>query len=55
MFKLLELPKALAFVRTIRQCPCCHGLGPLVKILHRNGRVETSVVKKEVTEEMMTK
>ena len=42
-------------VRKARQCPCCHGQGPVVKIVHCDGRVETSVVKKEVTEEMMTK
>ena len=53
--KLLDLPEAMALVRKARQCPCCHGQGPVVKIVHRDGRVETSVVKKEVTEEMMTK
>ena len=47
--KLLELPEALALVKKIKQCPCCHGQVLVVKILHRDGRVETSVVKREVT------
>ena len=53
--KVLDLPEARALVRKARQCPCCGEQGPVVKIVHSDGRVETSVLKKEVTEEMMTK
>ena len=41
---------ALKLVRKFRQCHCCHGQGPVVKIVHCDGRV-----KKLVTEEVTMK
>ena len=38
---------ALTLVRKFRQCPCCHGQGPVVKIVHCD-----HMVKKSVTEEV---
>ena len=41
---------ALTVVRIFRQCPCYHEQGPVVKIVHCDGRV-----KKLVTEEVTMK
>ena len=46
----VEVVWPLTLVRKFRQCPCCHGQGPVVKIVHCDGRV-----KKSVTEEVTMK
>ena len=46
-------PLYLSSLQAVFSCPCCPRGGPLVRILHSDGRQETSERGKEVSEELL--